>query len=155
MPELKGWRLLLEKHRDQAFDGIGASKFGGRWNHKGYPAVYTGRSASLPVLEVFVNAALDRLATNRYLLVGFTLDIPRYSQLHPSDLPRDWRQSPPPESTKNLGTQWLRKGETPALIVPSTIVPQDASLILNPRHPDLHIKDVGTEHFVFDSRMLG
>lgn len=154
MPELQGWRLILEKHLDQAFEGIGASQFGGRWNHKGYPAVYAGRNASLTVLEVFVNAALDRLATNRYLLIGFSLDIPRYSQLHLRDLPRDWRQSPPPESTKDMGTEWLRKGETPALIVPGTIVPQDGTLILNPRHPDLHIKDVSRENFVFDSRML-
>jgi RES domain-containing protein len=155
MPELRGWRLVLEEHRDQAFEGIGSSKFGGRWNHKGYPAVYAGRSASLTVLEVFVHSALDRLATNRFLIIGFTLDIPRYTQLEVNDLPSGWRQAPPPQSTKDLGTEWLKSGESPALILPSAIVPQDASLVINPRHPELTIKDVQAEHFVFNSRMMG
>jgi len=34
-------------------------------------------------------------------------------------------------------------------------VPQDESLVINPRHPDLEIKDVQVESFVFDSGMLG
>ncbi|MCF8030198.1 MAG: RES domain-containing protein [Desulfohalobiaceae bacterium] len=155
MPGLRGWRLVLEEHQEQAFEGIGASKFGGRWNHKGYPVVYAGGSASLTVLEVFVHGALDKLATHRFLLIGFTLDILQYTRFQVPDLPDDWRQSPPPESTKNLGTEWLRSGETPVLIVPSAIVPQDTSLIINPRHPDLQIKDIQTESFVFDPRLLG
>jgi len=155
MPELRGWRLVLQEHMDQAFEGIGASKFGGRWNHKGYPAVYAGRCASLTVLEVFVHGALDRLATNRFLLIGFTLDIPRSTHLHLRDLPAGWRQNPSPRSTKDLGTEWLKSGESPVLIVPSAIVPQDESLVINPRHPDLEIKDVQVESFVFDSGMLG
>lgn len=155
MPELQGWRLVLEEHRDQVFEGIGSSKFGGRWNHKGFPAVYTGRSASLTVLEVFVHGALDRLATNQFLIIGFTLGIPRYEQRHVQDLPSDWRQSPPPQSTKDQGTEWLKSGLSPALIVPSAVVPQDASLIINPRHPDLQIKNVETKGFVFDPRLLG
>jgi len=154
MPEIRGWRLVLEEHRDQAFQGIGASKFGGRWNHKGYPAVYAGRSASLTVLEVFVHGALDRLATKRFLIIGFTLDIPQYTQLYLQDLPAGWRQSPPPRSTRDLGTGWLKSGESPALVVPSAVVPQDASLVVNPRHPDLRIMDVQAESFVFDSRLL-
>ena len=155
MPEIRGWRLVLEERRDQAFEGIGSSKFGGRWNHKGYAAVYAGRCASLAVLEVFVQGALDRLATKQFLIIGFTLDIPRYEQLYVRDLPAGWRQSPPPQSTKDLGTEWLKSGSSPALIAPSAVVPQDASLIINPRHPDLRIKDVEAESFEFDPRMRG
>jgi len=154
MPLLHGWRLVLERHRSQAFQGIGASRFGARWNHKGYPAVYAGASASLAVLEVFVNGNLDTFRTHKYFFIGFTLDVPGYRQLQLKDLPAGWRQVPAPRATKDVGTQWLQKSETPVLIVPSSVVPQDENLIINPRHPELIIKSVEDHPFEFSTRML-
>ena len=41
-------------------DGLGASIYGGRWNHKGTPVIYTAASRALCALEVLANA--DELA---------------------------------------------------------------------------------------------
>lgn len=35
---------------------------------------------------------------------------------------------------ERLGTQWLASGASVALLVPSTIVPSEHNVMLNPRH---------------------
>ena len=56
------------------------------------------------------------------------------SIIKPEDLPQDWRTRP--ESTRGLGTAWLRKKESVLLQVPSAIVPDTANFVLNPMHID-------------------
>jgi RES domain-containing protein len=48
------WRMLTVKFADDAFSGDGARLYGGRWNSKGTPIVYTAASQSLAVLEMMV-----------------------------------------------------------------------------------------------------
>jgi RES domain-containing protein len=43
-------------------DGLGASLYGGRWNHKGTPVIYGAASRALCALEVLANA--DELAAD-------------------------------------------------------------------------------------------
>ncbi|MEF8943658.1 MAG: hypothetical protein V5B78_12800 [Desulfohalobiaceae bacterium] len=62
----------IQSHIQGVERGLPFGGFLKRWNHKGYPAVYADGSASLPILVVFVNAALNRLATNQCLIIGFT-----------------------------------------------------------------------------------
>jgi RES domain-containing protein len=50
-------------------------------------------------------------------------------------LPSNWRQQPPPESTRRLGSEWITRGVMLALRVPSVLVPEACDLILNPAHP--------------------
>jgi hypothetical protein len=37
-------------------DGLGASLYGGRWNHKGTPVIYAAASRALCALEILANA---------------------------------------------------------------------------------------------------
>jgi RES domain-containing protein len=46
------WRLLTARFAESAFSGEGARLYGGRWNHKGVPMVYTAGSQSLAMLEL-------------------------------------------------------------------------------------------------------
>lgn len=46
----------LGSRRYPANDGLGASLNGGRWNHKGIPAIYAAASRALCALEVLANA---------------------------------------------------------------------------------------------------
>ena len=40
------WRICKQLHIASAFSGIGAEKYGGRWNHKGDRMAYTSSSLS-------------------------------------------------------------------------------------------------------------
>jgi RES domain-containing protein len=50
-------------------------------------------------------------------------------------LPRHWRTSRGLEATQRIGDEWLAAGQTLALAVPSTIVPEESNYVLNPAHP--------------------
>ena len=70
------------------------------------------------------------------------------------DLQKDWRVSPPPYSTRNIGTQWIEKGESAVLRVPSAIIPEEYNLVLNPEHRDFRKIRIGDERrFALDDRM--
>jgi RES domain-containing protein len=50
-------------------------------------------------------------------------------------LPRDWQESPPPPSTRALGSEWAASRTSAILRVPSAIVPIEHNYLLNPLHP--------------------
>lgn len=153
MPVLHGWRLIQPQHLKTAFDGEGASINGGRWNHIGFPAVYTGVCASVTVVEVFVHLEIAELQKAPFSIISFSLNVPAFTRIDRSSLPENWRKDPPPQSIPDMGTKWLQEAKTPVLIVPSATVPQDDMYVLNPKHPELKITIESTESFLFDPRM--
>jgi RES domain-containing protein len=58
--------------------------------------------------------------------------------LDPIDLPEDWDSFPPPQSTQNIGSQWVLKKKSMVLKVPSTVVKEEFNYLINPAHPDFH-----------------
>lgn len=70
--------------------------------------------------------------------VATAADIPptvRIAHLTPSDLPRSWRDHPPPRELADRGMHWVQRGETAVLAVPSAVIPQELNYLLDPRHP--------------------
>ena len=153
MPEIHGWRLTQPQHAEDAFNGEGASIYGGRWNHIGFPAVYAGSCASVTVMEVLVHFEISFLQRSAFSIIFFTLTIPSVTQIDRFSLPKNWRNDPPPHEITDMGTKWLQRAETPVLIVPSATVPQDNIYVLNPRHPNLKIRIERVENFCLDSRL--
>jgi len=52
------------------------------------------------------------------------------------------------------GSNWLRRGRTAVLEVPSAIVPSENNYLLSPQHVDFHRVRIGRPRpFVFDPRM--
>lgn len=75
-------------------------------------------------------------------------------EIAPDELPRNWRTTPAPPALQQLGSQWARARATPVLSVPSAVVPQERSYILNPAHPDISKLLIGSPvPFSFDPRM--
>jgi RES domain-containing protein len=150
----KAFRIVKAKHAAQAFDGEGARRFGGRWNHRGTSVVYTADSLALSALEVLVH--LGRAAA-KISFVSFEIEIPDAVpiELAPEDrLPKNWREEPPPEEGKTLGTEWASRGFSVALRVPSVIVPSEGNYVLNPAHPDFaRLVIAPPSPFSFDPRM--
>jgi len=148
------WRITRQLYAERAFDGEGARLYGGRWNRPGEAVVYTSETLSLAALEYFVQLDPDTAPDD---LVAVAAELPpglAVRALEPADLPTGWRAYPALEALQELGTAWVRAGETPVLSVPSALIPHERNLLLNPAHPDLAaLRALPPEAFSFDPRM--
>jgi RES domain-containing protein len=151
---ITAWRIAKARYQDDAFSGNGGLHSAGRWHLKGQSVVYTASSLALAALEVFVH--LNR-AQAGIRWVMFEIGIPDGGAVEVqarARLPRAWRSEPPTASTMRIGTAWLRAGGSPALRVPSAIIPAESNLLLNPLHPDFHKLRLGRARpFEFDARL--
>ena len=90
-------------------------------------------------------------------LVAIPADIPEGASItliKTSELPSNWRATPPPEGLAEAGTRWIEARKTLALAVPSAIIPHELNYLLNPQHPQFKRVRVGApEPFSFDPRL--
>ena len=151
---MRAYRLIKAKYADNPLDPQGAKLYGGRWNSKGVAAVYASDSIALAALEKLVHLHRNDVM-NHFVLCEMTLKDDAIMTLAEDALPEDWRDDPPPSSTMAIGDEWLASGESLALAVPSTVVPQQFNLIINPNHPGFGKlkKSLTVEPFVFDCRL--
>ena len=148
------WRLTTARYGGRAFDGEGARLYGGRWNYPGTALVYCSLTLSLAALEYFVHVEPELAPPS---LVAVAADIPaglEVETLEIEALPANWRAYPAPERLRDLGTGWVRSRRTAALQVPSSVIPHEMNVLLNPSHPDFpRIQIRKAEPFAFDPRM--
>jgi RES domain-containing protein len=147
------WRLSTAASPRGAFDGEGARVYGGRWNTKGTPLVYTSGSLSLAALEMLVHTDAAFLVRP---LFAFHVDVPdaAIETLLDSALPRNWRHHPFSEETQRIGSRWAEKRESLALAVPSAIIPAERNYLLNTAHPGFAALTVPSpDSFAFDPRL--
>jgi RES domain-containing protein len=134
-------------------NGTGAASFGGRWNKKGTPVLYTGESKEIALLETIVHIP-PLLVPDLAIL---TLEIPDHSisTFEVKDLPLNWSVYPAPTILAYLGEDWVKSGSSIALKVPSCVIHSAFNYILNCRHPDYHssVKIIDLADFHFDSRL--
>lgn len=153
---IKAWRIVSEKRLPDAFTGEGARLGGGRWNHVGTSVVYVSETQSLAILELFIHFTRIDIKLSKSLL-KIPVEIPdslKMIEISLKDLKPDWRSSPPPDSTRNIATQWAKKGVSAILRVPSAIIPEECNLVLNPKHADfVKIKIGEPRRFTLDERM--
>jgi len=151
---ITAFRVIKEKHASEAFVGEGSRRFGGRWNHKGVAVVYLSDTLSLAVLEQFIHLGREGL---HIPFVYFTIEMPDHvsvSIIELDSLPKDWRQEPPPNSTKDLGTKWAKSKSSALLRVPAVIIPIGFNYLVNITHPEFNaLKISDPKPFTFDPRM--
>lgn len=154
---IDAWRLAAPEHSGTVEDmlsGVGALRFGGRWNSPGRRAVYVGGSLALASMELLVHLRVaDVLRTYRRLLVR----IPERLILVVDErgLPRGWATPGLHPVTQEIGDRWLDSRESAVLRVPSAVVAGEANYVLNPLHPDFaEIETGGIGDFRFDSRVV-
>ena len=71
-----------------------------------------------------------------------------------AQLPADWQNVPPPDALKQLGSDWLQRQQTAVLVVPSSIIPDETNVLLNPAHADFAQIQIGQpQPFLYDPRM--
>ncbi|CAM5525301.1 RES family NAD+ phosphorylase [Thauera mechernichensis] len=135
------WRITTARFAASAFSGEGARLYGGRWNPKGWPMIYTAESQSLDLLELMVQD--DPLRAN-YVLIPAQLpaDLPE-TRVDTESLPSEWRTIGARSSLQEIGRTWIDSGETVVLSVPSAVVPAERNYLLNPRHPNFTRIQIG------------
>ena len=151
---IRSWRIVQMRFADRAFEGEGARLFGGRWNRRGTPIIYTAESLSLATLEILVN--LDSAATlDRYLSIPVEFDDSLCKVLALDALPDNWASDPAPPNVQEMGSSWAAARESAVLVVPSAVVPQEHNFLLNPQHPDFAQIRIGrSTAFDFDQRLI-
>ena len=149
------WRIAREPHIDTTLEGVGGLLVSGRWRRRGRPILYTSGSAALAALEVLVHVEpLNAPDDLRLLALEFPDDL-SIETLDLTSRPQDWGNLPAPVSTQAIGADWLQRGSSVALRVPSVVVPVDSNVLLNPHHPDMNrVRISRNEAFRFDSRLL-
>ena len=133
--------------------GEGARLFGGRWNNKLTPCIYTSESRALALLEYTVNINIDDVPRALSII---TLEIPDDNILAFAEyeLPGDWKEIPAPSSTKKFGTALLNAAKSLIIKIPSTVIHDEFNYILNPRHADSKLfKILEVKDFVYDIRI--
>jgi len=146
------WRLCSKSH--QAFDGVGARRYGGRWNHPGTSVVYASGSLSLAALEYFVHVDPDIAPEH---LTAISADIPdsiAIESIEIANLPSNWRRYPAPEALQGIGTAWVKRVSALVLSVPSALIPDERNYLINPARRDFRrIRVNKPVPFHFDPRM--
>lgn len=136
------WRLVHEDFLPSAFSGEGARLAGGRWNSEGFAMVYTAESLSLALLEIIVHLEFKE-ALKRYKAIPVSFRESAVEAVKPGAFPEGWNGVVPHPSTQLTGNHWLRNCSSPALRVPSAIVPVESNILLNPAHPDFQSLEIG------------
>ncbi len=146
------FRLAEEKFaRD--LSGEGARLYGGRWNPKGTPMIYTADSVALAALEVLV-----RLATPKhYIRVIYEIpDNASIETVFPADLPASWLLPHPNAHLIEFGRRWSQDKRSLLLQVPSAVVRGEGwNYLINPLHPEFPAVTIaGSAPFEYDFRLL-
>lgn len=148
------WRICRAKFADEAFSGLGARRYGGRWNSRGVPMVYASSSLALAAIELFVHLE-PNLQPDDLVAVAATLPKGEPARRLDEDrLPANW-WTDDFEPLRAMGDQWIREKSSLAIQVPSAALRPEWNVLVNPTHPAVAQIEIGKpEPFRFDARMF-
>ena len=151
---IKLFRISTFEHIND-MTGSGARIYGGRWNHAGYPVVYTSGSRSLAALEFLVHVPMALAPENLSIVeINIQKNHERES-IKESQLPSNWRDYPAPEQLANIGTNWIKSKSSLLLDIPSAVVDKEVNTLINPLHPDIKFVNLANiDKFSFDTRLF-
>jgi RES domain-containing protein len=117
--------------------------------------VYTSASISLAVLEYTVNYRRRGWVPATVLGRATIPSSVRVEKVSAEDLPANWFAADAPPELQKIGGEWLERGETAVLKVPSAIVVEEWNYLLSPLHADFGKLTLGTPKvFSFDRRVV-
>ena len=132
------WRIaeVTPEYLADDLTGEGANISGGRWNPKGSSVVYASENIALAMLETIVHTLPAKQPQNSYVV---RINIPNEiwsSRTQLTSPPIGWDAQPFGKPSVIVGDTWLKAKATALLVVPSVVVPEECTVILNPEHPD-------------------
>jgi RES domain-containing protein len=128
--------------------GLGSTFFDGRWHTRtGRQIVYASSSRALCQLEKRVHTG--GLAVKDQVLMR--LDLPDGALLlDVNDLGLEPNWAGDIALTRTLGDNWLQRGASLGLWVPSFVEPLERNLLLNPMHPQYARIELSVERSPFE-----
>lgn len=113
--------------------GTGSKLYGGRWNFKGTPLLYTSENTSLAILEILVH--FDGLTVpNNLELLELELSDNRIIEFPRSEFNRIRNSRNAEYLFKEAGQNWVESNISLALKVPSIITLNECNVLINPHH---------------------
>ncbi len=147
--EIVSYRVVKTKYLDSAFDGEGARLYGGRWNSKGTPVIYTSNSLALCSLEIFIHLPSYRLLSD-YIYMTVTFDSQLITKV---SLINGWNDRPISKIAQTIGDQWINECHSAVLEVPSVLMPDGYNYLININHPEYNNMKIGDpQPLQFDTR---
>lgn len=141
------WRIS----RHLELSGRGGLAFAGRWHHAGTPVVYLAGTPAGALIETCVHTSANDIPPSFTLLKITGPDLP-FEELEPSTLDPGWIGQV--EISRELGSEWLKRGSSALLRVPSALVPESANYLLNPLHKDAADFQIAKSFlYPFDARL--
>ncbi len=149
------YRVLRKAYARAPFDGEGAYRYGGRWSSAGVRLSYTSEHQSLAMLEYFVHLDKDDSPDDLVLAVAEIPNEVTREHVAISALPSNWRDEAAPPELAHFGDDFVQRGLTCALILPSILAPGEHNWLINPAHRDYSmIRTQKPEPLSYDSRMF-
>ena len=150
--------MLLYRIAEEQFardlSGEGARIYGGRWNPKGVPMIYTAESVALAALEVLVRISTPKHFCRVIYQIPETASVETISV---AELPENWLLPHPNTQLIAAGKHWAQEKRALLLQVPAAVVLGEGSnYLINPLHPEfptVTILDVSP--FAYDFRLVG
>lgn len=130
---------LLCAAEDFACAGNDAAAAGGRWNSVARPVIYLADSLALAQLEKRVHTPMR--PPRDLVAVEAIVPAAAVASAEGVVLPDDWGAdnvdwSVGSAASQGIGDDWLARGTSLLLRVPSVVVPVGWNYLLNPAHPD-------------------
>lgn len=151
---MRFWRICRRRYAAEAASGEGARLYGGRWNRPGVRVVYASTSLALAAIETFVNLEPNLQPRDLVSIEGDIPDTLAIDRLELQTLPANWHKTRD-ESLRRFAKEWIDRGQTVALFVPSAAIRGEWNILLNPAHPDFaRVKLHDPQSFEFDVRMF-
>lgn len=148
------YRIIRNKHLKDDLKGIGASIAPGRWNKKDIPCIYAAESRALALVEHMANVTNEGYTISSFTIRSLYLPDDCIIKINIDKLPQRWRDRPPPVETRDFGTYLLQSKKALAYMLPSTIIPQEFNVIIDPNHSDISKLKILDEHELeFDHRL--
>ncbi len=148
------FRIVKAPYKND-ISGLGAEKYGGRWNSVGVPALYTSENASLAMLETLANWIQALHSTELYLMKLSIPERPLIFEPSLKSLPPKWKQPGPTVLTQQFGDQFLSKNEFLLMKVPSAIMHIEHNFVVNTRHPLFgKIEIISSHSIALDKRLV-
>jgi RES domain-containing protein len=149
------FRVLRAAYARAPFDGEGAYRYGGRWSSPGTRLAYTSEHQSLAMLEYFVHLDPEDAPDDLMLATADVPDNLSRKRIQAAHMPAHWRETPAPPELVQIGDEFVKKGETCLLLVPSALAVNETNWLINPQHPEFkRISLQAPEPLRYDPRMF-
>jgi len=150
------WRIDRKQFLSTTLEGVGAEKYGGRWNSRGARVVYCSATPELAALETLVHTPAKLMPKDKVLIKIFLPDATKIRRVTVKQLKADWNKYPPEEKTQGIGDRWVKRGRPLVLAVPSVLSLESFNYLLNAEHPDMRlVRVVSHRPLRLDPRFFG